>query len=133
MEKEYIIRQTSSVTLNITGGQIDSYRKQEETNGTVRVYQDGKIGVAGMLGEPDEARLTEQAQKALELGIPYTAKLDGPEEREERHDSEILPERELVPTMQAMLDRISEACPRFAISHKIMLTRSRSEYRNMIK
>ena len=86
MEKEYIIRQTSSVTLNITGGQIDSYRKQEETNGTVRVYQDGKIGVAGMLGEPDEARLTEQAQKALELGIPYTAKLDGSEEREERHD-----------------------------------------------
>ena len=130
MEKEYIIRQTSSVTLNITGGQIDSYRKQEETNGTVRVYQDGKIGVAGMLGEPDEARLTEQAQKALELGIPYTAKLDGPEEREERHDPEILPERELVPTMQKMLDRISEACPRFAISHKIMLTRSRSEYRN---
>ena len=54
MEKEFLKSSSRSVTLNITGGRIDSYREQEETTGTVRVYADGKIGVAGCLGEPEE-------------------------------------------------------------------------------
>lgn len=71
MKKEFIVNRSSSVTLNITAGKIDSYRKNEETTGTVRVYRDGKIGVAGMLGTPDEAALTERAEAALAAGIPY--------------------------------------------------------------
>ena len=70
MKKEYIIDRTSSVTLNVTAGKIDSFRKQEETTSTVRVYRDGKIGIAGVLGEGDEAALTEKAEAALSLGIP---------------------------------------------------------------
>lgn len=71
MKKEFIVNRSSSVTLNITAGKIDSYRKNEETTGTVRVYRDGKIGVAGMLGTPDEAALTERAEAALAAGIHY--------------------------------------------------------------
>ena len=83
MEKEFLKSSSRSVTLNITGGKIDSYREQEETTGTVRVYADGKIGVAGCLGEPEEEQLTAQAEKALELGIPYVSALDGALERAE--------------------------------------------------
>ena len=57
MEREFLKSSSRSVTLNITGGKIDSYREQEETTGTVRVYADGKIGVAGCLGEPEEEQL----------------------------------------------------------------------------
>ena len=64
MEKEFLKSSSRSVTLNITGGKIDSYREQEETTGTVRVYADGKIGVAGCLGEPEEEQLTAQAESA---------------------------------------------------------------------
>ena len=130
MEKEFLKSSSRSVTLNITGGKIDSYREQEETTGTVRVYADGKIGVAGCLGEPDEEKLTAQAEKALALGIPYVSTLDGALERVEDHSEEILPEKELIPAMQAMLDEIGTSCPGFAISNKISLCWDSDEYRN---
>lgn len=130
MEKEYIVSSSRSITLNITGGKIDSYRQKEETTGTVRVYQDGKIGVAGCLGMPDEEKLTAKAVKALGLGIPYVSVLDDAMERQEDNRTDILPEKEIIPTMQAMLDRVGEACPKFAISHKIKLSSFEKEYRN---
>lgn len=130
MEKEFLINKNSSITLNVTGGKIDSYRRQEETTGTVRVYENGKIGVAGCLGDPDEETLTEQAVKALALGIPYECALDEAETIEEHHEKEIIPEQDFIPIMQDLLNRINEACPRFAISHQIRLSKCRNEYRN---
>lgn len=130
MDKEFLKNSSRSVTLNITGGKIDSYREKEQTTGTVRVYADGKIGVAGCLGDPDEEKLTAQAEKALELGIPYVSALDGALERTQDNSVEIVPEKELIPAMQAMLDKVGEACPGFAVSNKISLSWESGEYRN---
>lgn len=130
MEKEFIIRKSRAITLNITAGKIDSYRQQEETNGTVRVYADGKIGVAGCLGDPDEEKLTAQATEALALGIPYTCDIGDAMERMEDHTAEIIEETALIPQMQTMLDKVSAACPNFAISNKITLSASETEYFN---
>ena len=67
MEKEFLTQIRRSVTLNVTGGKIDSFREKEETTGTVRAYDNGCIGIAGCLGEPDEQKLTEKAAEALAL------------------------------------------------------------------
>ncbi len=130
MKKEYIVNRSSSVTLNVTAGKIDSFRKQEETTGTVRVYRDGKVGIAGMLGEPNEKELTEKAEKALEFGIPYVENLDGELVKTEDNAKEIIAEKDLIPVMQKTLDRICEACPKFAVSNKITLTTDEKEYTN---
>ena len=130
MEKEFLTKTSRSVTLNVTGGKIDSFREREETTGTVRVYENGCIGVAGCLGTPDEAALEKKAVKALALGIPYPCKLDGALEREEAHDEEIISVPRFIPTMQRFLDRLGEMCPRFAFSNKISLNDERAEYRN---
>ena len=130
MEKEFIKETQHSVTLNVTAGKIDSFRETERTTGTVRVYENGCIGVAGALGEPDEEKLTEQAKEALSFGIPYPCQLDGALEIEERDDEEILPIPALVPTMQDFLNRLGALCPKFAFSHKITLAHNRKEYRN---
>ena len=130
MEKEFLTKTSRSVTLNVTGGKIDSFREQEETTGTVRVYENGCIGVAGCLGTPDEAAREKKAVKALALGIPYPCRLDGALEREEAHDEEIIPVSRFIPTMQRFLDRLGEMCPRFAFSNKISLNDERAEYRN---
>ena len=130
MEKEFLTETTRSVTLNVTGGKIDSFREKEETTGTVRVYENGCIGVAGCLGTPDEETLTEKAKEALALGIPYPCKFDGALTRESLHEEEILPVSELIPTMQNFLDRLGDACPRFAFSNKISLNYEKTEYRN---
>ena len=132
MEKEYIRETKRTITLNVTGGKIDSFREIEKTTGTVRVYENGCIGIAGCLGEPDEAALTEKAKEALAFGVPYPCKLEGALELEEVHDAEILPVAEFIPTMQDFLDRLGALCPKFAFSNKIGLEYSRTEYRNSL-
>ena len=132
MKKEFIKSTQESVTLNVTAGKIDSFRRIEKTTGTVRVYENGCIGVAGCLGEPNEEELTKKAIEALAFGIPYPEALDGALEMEELHDEEIIPVPELIPTMQAFLDRLSELCPRFAFSNKISVDHNRTEYRNSL-
>lgn len=130
MEKEFIKTTEKNISLNVTAGRIDSFRQTEKTTGTVRVYENGCIGVAGCIGEPNEEELTKRAKEALEFGIPYPEKLEGALEIEERHDREIIPIPELIPTMQAFLDRLGEACPNFAFSNKIGLTYTSTEYEN---
>lgn len=130
MEKEFIKETQHSITLNVTAGQIDSYRELEKTTGTVRVYENGCIGVAGCLGEPDEEALTAQAKEALSFGIPYPCKLEGAAEITELHDDEIIPIPKLIPTMKDFLERLGAQCPKMAISNKIRLVYGRTEYRN---
>lgn len=132
MEKEFIRNTEKSVTLNVTAGKIDSFRQKERTTGTVRVYENGCVGVAGCLGEPDEEELTERAKKALSFGIPYPSSLEGELEIEKLNEEELMPVPEFIPTMQAFLDRLGEACPRFALSNKISLDYLRTEYKNSL-
>lgn len=132
MEKEFIKETQHSVTLNVTAGQIDSFRELEKTTGTVRVYENGCIGVAGCLGEPDEDALTAQAKEALSFGIPYPCKLEGAAEITELHDEEIIPVSELVPVMKDFLKRLGELCPKMAFSNKISLNYGKTEYRNSL-
>ena len=132
MEKEFLTNTRRSVTLNVTGGKIDSFREQEETTGTVRVYEGDCIGVAGCLGAPDEEALTAKAKDALELGIPYPCNLEGALEKTDLHEDEIIPVAAFLPTMQAFLDRLGKACPRFALSNKVSLSYGRTEYRNSL-
>lgn len=132
MEKEFLTTARRSVTLNVTGGKIDSFREQEETTGTVRVYEGDCIGVAGCLGAPDEEALTAKAKDALELGIPYPCNLEGALEKTDLHEDEIIPVAAFLPTMQAFLDRLGKACPRFALSNKVSLSYGRTEYRNSL-
>ena len=132
MEKEFLTEAHRSVTLNVTGGKIDSFREKEETTGTVRVYENGCIGVAGCLGIPDENALTDKAREALALGISYPCKLGGALEQEDLNEKEIIPVSELIPAMQSFLDRLGDACPRFAFSNKISLNYRKTEYRNSL-
>lgn len=132
MEKEFLTETQHSVTLNVTGGKIDSFREKEETTGTVRVYKNGCIGVAGCLGTPDEHALADKAKEALSLGIPYPCKLDSALEQENLNEKEIIPVSELIPTMQSFLDCLGEACPRFAFSNKISLNYRKNEYHNSL-
>lgn len=131
MEKEKMIWRNSSVSLNVTAGKIDSYRKNEETKNTVRVYDDGKIGVAGSLGEFDDGRLMEAAKNSLGYGIEYTCELNANRKREEEI-GDIIPEKEFMPRMHALLDRFSTECPKLAVSNKINISRLSSSYENSL-
>ncbi len=132
MEKEFLKETSRSVTLNVTGGKIDSFREKEQTTGTVRVYENGLIGVAGCLGNPDENELAKRASEALSLGIPYPCSLSDEPGMEITNENEIIPVSEFIPTMQDFLSRLEKECPRFAFSNKISLNYAKSEYENSL-
>lgn len=129
MEKEKFIWQTNEISLNVTAGKIDSYRRTEETKNTVRVYEDGKIGVAGSLGETDEEALTDAAVKALSYGIEYPCELSGNNLTVD-DAREIIAPKEFIPKMQHFLDRITKECPNFSVSDKLKLSELRHTYEN---
>lgn len=129
MEKELLTTTTGSVTLNVTAGKIDSYRRKDETQNTVRVYEDGKIGVAGSLGDADWEALTAAAVEALSNGITYPCNLEA-NQGELDTSCGILSGEEFLPAMQRLLDRITAECPRFGISNKIQLARFTTTYQN---
>ena len=132
MEKEFIKKIKNKITLNVTDGKIDSFREQEEETNTVRVYENGFIGVAGCLGSIDEESLTSKAIEALALNIKYPCRLDGKLEKEIVNEEEIISVSKLIPTMQDFLDRLNTLCPNFAFSNKISLIHNRSEYINSL-
>lgn len=129
MEKEILIETASSVSLNVTANKIDSYRSKEETKNTVRVYSDGKIGVAGSLGELDESALTKSAEEALSYGIEYPCELSANVKALDT-SREIIPKKDFINAMQSLLDRLAKECPKFAVSNKVQLCENKFSYRS---
>ena len=129
MEKEVLTAKYQSVSLNVTANRIDSYRRKDEIQNTVRVYDNGKIGIAGSLGELDENALTEEAKKALGYGIEYPCKLEAAVKSVDR-SKEIVKLQDFIPTMQKLLDRLAKECPKFAVSNKITLHHHENSYKN---
>lgn len=71
MNKEYIYKKSSSLSVNVAASKVESLRKVVETTSTVRVYDNGFIGVAGQVGDCDMKKLEAEAIKNLENKIPY--------------------------------------------------------------
>ena len=65
MKTEKIINKTSSRCLNITASKVDSLRINNDLENTVRVYNNGAIGVEGALGNVDFQQLEQSAKAKL--------------------------------------------------------------------
>jgi PmbA protein len=130
MEKEYLINKSNVITLNITDGKVDSYREKEESQSTVRVYNEGKIGVAGALGNVDMAELEKQAVEKLNEGIPYPCKLNKGVKKSIIRDKAIVEETDLMRATKRMAKKVATACPRFLINGKTQAARYQGSYTN---
>ena len=102
MNKEYIIRKSSTITLNITDGKVDSFREIDESNRTIRVYEDGKIGVAGGLGEVDMAELEAAAISKLANGIPYKSTLNAGVKKQIINEKPAIDKEKILPTAKRL-------------------------------
>ena len=121
MNQEHYSHHVQELSLSVVQTRVDSIRKKDILRTGVRVYADGKIGVAGAIGSYDEGELTQKAVAALELGIPYPYELAAGR-RETVEPAHYLPEgTAFVDEMQQMLAELEQAQPRFSFSNKINL------------
>ena len=130
MEKEYLQNKSNVITLNITDGKVDSYREKEETQSTVRVYEDGKIGVAGALGDVSAAELEAQAVEKLAGGIPYPCKLNAGVKKSVLRTRPVVENKNLIPATKRLAKKVAAACPRFLVNGKTQASTSSGCYKN---
>ena len=121
MNREQTSHHVQELSLSVVQARVNSIRKKDILRTGLRVYRDGKIGVAGAIGSCDEGELTQRAIAALELGIPYPCALAAGRKDtvEPPYD---LPQGALfVDEMQHMLAELAQAQPGFSFSNKINL------------
>ncbi len=130
MEKEYLVNKSNEITLNITDGKVDSYRVKDETQRTVRVYENGCIGVAGALGDADMQALEAQAAAKLADGIPYPCKMNAGVKKSILRQTPVVAESELMRTSKRLAKKLAAACPRFLINGKTQASCHKGSYEN---
>lgn len=130
MQKEYLVNKSNEITLNITDGKVDSYRVKDETQCTARVYKDGKIGIAGALGEADFAELEKQAVEKLNDGIPYPCNLNKGVKKSIIRDKAIVEEKDIMQVTKRLAKKLANACPRFLINGKTQSSNHSGSYKN---
>ncbi|MBQ7913074.1 MAG: hypothetical protein IJ308_04925 [Clostridia bacterium] len=129
MEKEYLLNKSNEITLNVTDGKVDSYREKDETQSTVRVYENGTIGVAGALGDPDFDALEKEAAAKLG-GIPYPCKLNAGVKKSIIRNKPVVSEKDVLRVGKRLAKKVAAACPRFLINGKIQTARRQGSYKN---
>ena len=129
MKTEKIISKTSSRCLNITANAVDSLRINNDVENTVRVYDNGVISVAGALGA-DTAALEQTAIARLGQGIPYPETHGKATSVTIDSTKEILSEKDFIPQISALLERLAAENPEFLFSNKILLNSTDKAYEN---
>ena len=130
MEKEFLVNKSNEITLNITDGKVDSYREKDEKQSTVRVYADGKIGVAGALGDVDMQALEKQAVEKLNDGIPYPCNLHANKQKSILRTKPVVSEKDIMRVSKRLAKKVAVACPRFLINGKTQTSKRMGTYEN---
>lgn len=134
MNKEYIINSKYAKTLNVVGGKVNSVRVVEERQNTARVYSDGKIAVAGGLGEltPEKLEIIAKAKllpENISQAIPYIENLGGKVEKTVVRAKAADPAK-LLAAGKRLTAKVAKACPKFNVGGKIIYSERSGSYKN---
>lgn len=132
MQKEIISQKTCEYSVNISANKVDSLRKVVENATTIRVYENGFVGIAGQLGEVDINELEKLAIENLSNKVPYPCDLTKNVVKSVDSTTTIIDKDEFVKTCQHLVKRISAECPDFLFSNKIKYYEKESDYQNSV-
>ncbi len=128
MKTEKLVTKISNLSLNIVANEVESLRINESCKNTLRIYENGVIGVAGSIGTADWAALEETARQNLSQGIPYPEAHAAARELSLDTCTEVIAEKEFVPAMKHLLARLSAENPEFLFSNKLQLNTTEATY-----
>ncbi len=117
MVKELYQIKLRETAVNITNSTVDSVRKKNITKSGCRVYEDGYIGIAGVLGEPTEATW-QKAERALQAHVPYPyAPCEGAVRMREL--GKITEDRDVIAKTELLLETLRREFPGYVYSNKV--------------
>ncbi len=122
MDKETYSIEVNQTCLNVVQTRIDSIRSKKIRRTGLRMVNEGKIGVAGTLGEANEEGLESRARDSLELGIPYPYELTTGIQEQRSLASDIRSAEQLISEAEALLGELRQRQSVFSFGNKIILT-----------
>lgn len=128
MRIETIKRKSKSACVNLTGGTVDSLRVKNKSSVTVRVYDGGKIGVAGKKGSASIEDLKAEAIRNLSRGISYPDIPNKPFNKSINVKKDIIKAEDFMGYVDDTAKKISEQNPAFIISGKAYLSELETSY-----
>ncbi len=132
MVKENYIERQREVNLTLTNNEVSSVIKKNITKSACRVYDNGCIGIAGTLGEPD-AELMKQAENKLQLQLPYAPEATKNVVRHEDNKKgafSIADSAAYLKEMEETLAILRKEYPQFIFSNKMRMQEIEQELNN---
>lgn len=130
MKKQIYCVNNRESCLNFTAGVVDSLRIKNSASTTVRVYDNGFIGVSGASGNCDQTELEKKAVASLENKVPYPAEKSEPSEIKIDLRKEIIKKSELVDQCKALVKEVAESNPEFILSGKFAVSDDETMFRD---
>ena len=125
MIKEIYTIKSKETILTVANNKITAVQKSDTTKTGLRLYEQGKIGIAGAIGNYDENALMGKAKQMLNFNIPYLPLPTKELKREENLSNEFtLSEVDFFKASEELLEKLSHSYPQFSFNHKITLEES---------
>ena len=121
MIREKYIKNYNEISINIVQSNIESIRKKDITKTGFRVYENDFIGIAGAVGNVNEAELEKGAIENLKLEIPYPYEVSTNMIKSVDYRKEILSNEEFVKEVEELLEILRQEFPDFIFSNKIYI------------
>lgn len=120
--KESVFQTIKQTSFSILNNKIDSIRRKNISKTGCRVMENGKIGVAGAIGEISENELYIRAKKLLAFGIEYEVEPTADLTNHTRITKLNMDDETFVKSLEKILGEINKQHPDFAVSNRASLT-----------
>lgn len=119
MKQEFISIYEKETTARVQTSQVNALRVKDITKKAARVYSNGKIGIAGAVGETADQILLEEAQENLLAGIDYPYPLVKNQEDQRNYNKQPLSSEELLGQAEEILEVLQKEYTDFSFSEFI--------------
>lgn len=129
MKQEFIVIREKEIAAKIQNSQVNAFRMKDIVKKGVRVYENGKIGIAGAIGDISEDTLRENAVQNLATGIDYPYPLSANKDHRCYNDKPMTAE-ELLALAESVLAVLRREYSDFSFSETIAAAEIVQEMRN---
>lgn len=119
MKREFTTLREKETTARVQTSQIQAVRVKDITKKGVRVYKDGKIGIAGVVGDASDAVLLESAVQNLSAGIDYPYPLSSDRRDHRSYNKQPMSSQELLDHAEHILAILRKEFSDFSFSEAI--------------
>ncbi|MDD3783337.1 MAG: metallopeptidase TldD-related protein [Limnochordia bacterium] len=119
MKKEFITMRIKESAARVQNSEVTAVRVKDITRKGVRVYQDGKIGIAGVVGDAPEDVLLQGTMQNLNAGIAYPYPLTQNLKDHRCYNEQPMSSQELLEQAEGVLQILQKDYPDFAFSESI--------------